>query len=66
VWKAGAARDWGGFTENGDLGPMRGILSLAIIKEVAAASPDASRWFWVSRDGTLSSALSDPSVVQDS
>ena len=56
VWKDGAARTWQGFTEDGDMGPTRGILSLAIIKEIAATSPEASHWFWVSQHGTISRA----------
>lgn len=56
MWKDGTARDWRGFTEDGDMGPTRGILSPAIIKEIAATPPDGSHWFWVSKDGELSSS----------
>jgi hypothetical protein len=57
VWKVGTARDWQGFTQHGDWGPTRGILSLAIVDGIVAApTPEASHWFWVSQNGTLSRA----------
>jgi hypothetical protein len=65
VWKNGTAGEWTGFTQTGSIGPTRGILSRAVIKAIATASTPGvslgtgiqpSRWFWVSRNGTLSSA----------
>jgi hypothetical protein len=65
MWKDGTARDWEGFTEHGEDGPTRGILSQAIVEEIAAASTreavllgkeEKQHWFWVSQNGTPSSA----------
>jgi hypothetical protein len=66
VWKDGTAREWRGFAQPGYMAPTRGILSQAIVRAIATAStPGTSdlgtgiqpnHWFWVSRNGTLSSA----------
>jgi hypothetical protein len=65
VWKDGSAGEWTGFTQHGNTGPTRGILSRAIIEAIATAStPGTSlgtgtqpnHWFWVSQHGTLSNA----------
>ena len=54
VWKQRTARDWVGFIEHGrGSDAPRGILSQAIIKVMAKTSQG---WFWVSANGTLSSA----------
>jgi hypothetical protein len=54
VWKHRTAQDWQGFIEHGGgFGATRGILSQAIIKVMAETSQG---WFWVSENGTLSSA----------